>query len=157
MSALIERQPGDRHSIAVETTDVAHYAATRRRLTAAQRRWLADSGFDAAPGTFALLADPSGKLVRVLAGVDARDSLTALAALPCTLPEATYHLAAESILTDPIQAALGWALGAYQFSRYRKPRRCGSRSRWRAAANPQRYPPPHERQPPEILNSVKAI
>ena len=33
MSALIERQSGARHSIAIETTDAAHYAATRRRLS----------------------------------------------------------------------------------------------------------------------------
>ncbi|HXD35308.1 MAG TPA: leucyl aminopeptidase family protein [Rhodanobacter sp.] len=127
MSALIERQPGDRRSIAIETTDAAHLAATRRRLDASQRRWLADTGFDATPGSFALLADASGKLVRVLAGVDARDSLAALAALPCTLPEGAYHLAAEGVLADPAQAALGWALGAYQFSRYRQPRRAPAR------------------------------
>ena len=127
MSALIERQPGDRRSIAIETTDAAHLAATRRRLDASQRRWLAETGFDATPGSFALLADASGKLVRVLAGVDPHDSLAALAALPCALPEATYHLAAEGVLTDPAQAALGWALGAYQFSRYRQPRRAPAR------------------------------
>jgi leucyl aminopeptidase len=128
MSALIERQSGARHhSIAIETTDAAHFAATRRRLTAAQRRWLADSGFVAAPGTLALLADVDGKLVRVLVGVDAHDALGALAALPGSLPEASYHLASESVLTDPIQAALGWALGAYQFNRYRKPKRAPAR------------------------------
>ncbi len=66
---------------------------------------------------------PAGKLVRVLAGVDPHDPLAALAALPCSLPEATYHLAAESVLADPLQAALGWALGAYQFNRYRQPKR----------------------------------
>ncbi|KRE82883.1 cytochrome C oxidase subunit II [Rhodanobacter sp. Soil772] len=127
MSALIERQPGTRHSIAIETTDAAHYAASRRRLTAAQRRWLADSGFEAAAGTFALLADAAGKLVRVLVGVDARDPLAALAALPCSLPEANYHLADEGVLADPGQAALGWALGAYQFNRYRQPKRAPAR------------------------------
>jgi leucyl aminopeptidase len=127
MSALIERQSGARHSIAIETTDATHYAATRRRLSAAQRRWLSDSGFEAAPGTFALLADPAGKLVRVLVGVDARDPLGALAALPCSLPEANYHLAAEGVLADPAQAALGWALGAYQFTRYRQPKRAPAR------------------------------
>jgi leucyl aminopeptidase len=127
MSALIERQPGARHSIAIETTDAAHYAATRRRLTAAQRRWLSDSGFAATPGTFALLSDPAGKLVRVLAGVDPRDPLAALAALPCSLPDANYHLADEGVLTDPTQAALGWALGAYQFNRYRQPKRAPAR------------------------------
>jgi leucyl aminopeptidase len=128
MSALIERLSGARHhSIAIETTDAAHFAATRRRLTAAQRRWLADSGFVAAPGTFALLADVDGKLVRVLVGVDTHDALGALAALPCALPEANYHLATDSVLIDPVQAALGWALGAYQFNRYRKPKRAPAR------------------------------
>jgi leucyl aminopeptidase len=127
MPALIERQPGNRRSIAIETTDAAHYAASRRRLTAAQRRWLADSGFEAAAGTFALLADAAGKLVRVLVGVDARQPLAALAALPCSLPEATYHLADEGVLGDPAQAALGWALGAYQFTRYRQPKRAPAR------------------------------
>ncbi len=123
MPALIERQPGARHSIAIETTDAAHLAATRRRLSAAQRRWLTDCGFEAAPGSFALLADAGGKLVRVLVGVDAADVLGALAGLSCVLPLATYHLAAESVLGDPRQAALGWALGAYQFTRYRQPKR----------------------------------
>jgi leucyl aminopeptidase len=53
--------------------------------------------------------------------------LSALAALPCSLPEANYHLAAESVLTDPALAALGWALGAYQFNRYRQPKRAPAR------------------------------
>jgi leucyl aminopeptidase len=123
MSALIARQSGDRRSIAIETTDPAHYAASRRRLTAAQRRWLGDSGFDASPGTFALLSDATGKLVRVLAGVDAGDALGALAALPMALPPGTYHLADESVIADHAQAALGWAFGAYQFTRYRVARR----------------------------------
>jgi leucyl aminopeptidase len=123
MSALIERQSGDRRSIAIETTDAAHLAATRRRLTAAQRRWLGDSGFDASAGTFALLADANGKLVRVLVGVDAGDALGALATLPTALPEATYHLADQGVLADTKHAALGWALGAYQFIRYRAAKR----------------------------------
>ncbi|TPG04014.1 leucyl aminopeptidase family protein [Rhodanobacter glycinis] len=127
MSALIERQPGGRHSIAIETTDAAHYAATRRRLSAPQRRWLSDSGFEAAAGTFALLSDPAGKLVRVLVGIDPADPLTALAALPCALPEASYHLATEGVLSNPALAALGWALGAYQFGRYRQPKRAPAR------------------------------
>ena len=112
MSALLERRPSARPGIAIETTDAAHYAATRRRLSPAQRRWLSDSGFEAAAHTFALLTDAGGKLVRVLAGVDPRDGLGALAALPQALPAGIYQLAAESVLSDPLQAALGWALGA---------------------------------------------
>ncbi|HEY8585095.1 MAG TPA: leucyl aminopeptidase family protein [Rhodanobacter sp.] len=127
MSALIARQPGTRRSIPIETTDATHYAAARRRLTTAQRRWLADSGFDASAGTFALLADTAGKLARVLVGVDPRQPLAALAALPVGLPEATYHLADEGVLDDRSQAALGWALGAYQFTRYRQPKHAPAR------------------------------
>jgi len=123
MSALIAHTSGTRQTIAIETTDAAHLEATRKRLTAAQRRAVDDSGFIAAPGTFALVNDVAGKLVRVLAGVDAHDPLGALGGLPCALPEATFYLADESVLTDPNRAALGWALGAYQFTRYRTAKR----------------------------------
>ncbi len=128
MSALIESRSGQRHGIAIETTDPAHLAASRRRLTAAQRRWLGESGFVAAPGSFALLPDSAGKLVRVLVGVDPDDALSALAGLPCSLPEADYQLASEGVLgADPSLALLGWALGAYQFTRYRQSKRAPAR------------------------------
>ena len=123
MSALIERNASARHSIALETVDAKHLAAARKRLTAPQRRALDDSGFVANPGTFTLINDAGGKLVRVMAGVAVGDSLGALSGLPVTLPEATYHLADESVLADPLQAALGWAFGAYQFTRYRQAKR----------------------------------
>ncbi|MDE2308477.1 MAG: leucyl aminopeptidase family protein [Xanthomonadaceae bacterium] len=171
MSVLIERLPGDRHSIAIETTDAAHFVATRRRLTAAQRRWLGESGFQAAPGTFALLADSHGKLERVLVGVDPRDALGALAALPDTLPEASYHLAAESVLTDPLQSALGWALGAYRFSRYRKPARAPARLAVAAADLHRLLPlveatalvrdlvntPTEDMGPPQLAQAIKQL
>ncbi len=122
MSALIARKPNDR-SIPVEATDPAHLAATRRRLDSAQRRWLGDTGFEATPGSHALLADAKGKLVRVLVGVDASDPMAALAGLPCALPAGVYHLADDGVALDRTQAALGWALAGYQFTRYRLPRR----------------------------------
>ncbi|TBR40605.1 MULTISPECIES: leucyl aminopeptidase family protein [Dyella] len=123
MSALIERKSGDRQTVLLETVDSNHLAACKRRLSAPQRRLLADSGFVAAPGSFALVADENGKLVRVLAGVDGSDVLNAIAHLPRVLPEGTYALANEGVLADTTQAALGWAFGAYEFTRYRKPRR----------------------------------
>ena len=121
--SLIEHKTGDRQSIAIETTNAARLAATKKRLSAAQRRWLEQTGFEGAPGTFALVADASGKLERVVAGVDASDALNAIAHLPRVLPEGSYHLADEGVLADKTQAALGWALGAYDFARYRKARR----------------------------------
>ncbi len=123
MPALIERSSAPRQRIAVEATDTSHLAATRKRLSATQRRWLTTQGFDAKPGSTLLLPDANGKLERVLVGVDATQPLAALAALPATLPEGTYQLAEEGVALDAQQSALGWALGAYQFTRYRKAKR----------------------------------
>lgn len=123
MSALLDRSSAPRHTVAIEATDGRRLAATRKRLDAAQRRWLDANGFEAKPGTTLLLADAQGKLARVLVGADATDPLTALAALPMTLPEGTYRLADEGMALDSVQATLGWALGAYQFTRYREAKR----------------------------------
>jgi len=123
MPALIERKRGERRSIPIETVTAASLSAARKRLGTAQKRWLEEWSFDGAPGTQILLADASGKLVRVLVGVDPDDALGALAALPNALPAGVYHLAEEGVALDARQAALGWALGAYQFTRYRKARR----------------------------------
>ena len=123
MSALTELRASRHVATPIEATDAAHLAATRKRLSAAQRAWLDDNGFDARPGGVCLLPDANGKLARVIVGVDALDPLSALAALPMNLPTGDYTLAAEGIVLDTQLAALGWALGAYQFTRYRRPKR----------------------------------
>jgi leucyl aminopeptidase len=119
-SVLIERKAGKAQGVAIEMVDSAHYRQATRRLDAAHRRWLEQTGFQPRPGRIALLPDSNGKLARVLVAVDPAEPLAALAALPFALPMGTYHLAAESAPTDTRQAALGWALGGYRFDRYRK-------------------------------------
>jgi leucyl aminopeptidase len=123
MPALTELRSNRNAPTPIEATDTLQLSTTRKRLSAAQRSWLDETGFDATPGSVCLLADAHGKLTRVLVGVDRQDSLAALAALPMSLPSGDYVLAAESVVLDPQQAALGWALGAYQFTRYRKAKR----------------------------------
>ena len=126
MSALIQRRSGRHAPTPIEATDASHLAATRKRLDTAQRNWLDENGFDAKPGSVCLLSDANGKLARVVVGVDRQDPLAALAALPMTLPVGDYAIAAESVALDPSLAALGWALGAYQFTRYRKAKRAAA-------------------------------
>jgi leucyl aminopeptidase len=102
-------------------------AATLRRTldelgkTAAQ--WARASDFHAEPGTFCLVPDAQGKVKRVLAGIAVAEDLYGLSGLPLRLPPGTYRLADVAIALDADRAALGWGLGAYQFTRYRKPRR----------------------------------
>ncbi|MBB6184373.1 leucyl aminopeptidase family protein [Oleiagrimonas soli] len=119
MSGLIEYR-GKGAVTPIEAVDRKHIAACRRRLGAAARRWLDASGFEPARGNVALIPDDKQGLARVLVGVDAQQPLTALAGLPQQLPAGRYRLAEESVALDPQLAALGWALGAYRFDRYRK-------------------------------------
>jgi leucyl aminopeptidase len=122
MDALIELH-GRTRGIPVECVDSGSLAACRRRLDARTRRWLEATGFEPRPGRIALLPDAAGRVARVLAGVDAANPLWSLGALPWQLPAGRYRLADEGTPVDASLAALGWALGAYRYTRYRKPGR----------------------------------
>ncbi len=107
----------------IECVDANSLAACKRRLNARQRRWLDASDFQPLAGRVLLLPDEKGVVERVLVGVHRHDPLWALAALPWQLPAGRYRLADEGVPPDAGLAALGWALGAYRFTRYRKPGR----------------------------------
>jgi leucyl aminopeptidase len=91
------------------------------------RRWTTDTGFTGAAGTWCALPGADGALSRVLVGMADTPDLYALAHLPLALPEGDYALAEGSVRIDPARAALGFALGAYQFTRYRQPKRAPAR------------------------------
>jgi len=84
------------------------------------RRWCAAHAFAGESGRFVLIPGKDGAPAAVLAGCDRRDALYCLASLPLRLPEGDYALDARGLALDGAQAALGWALGSYQFDRYRK-------------------------------------
>src|ERR1700754_4047335 len=119
MSPLIERKSGKHTAIAIETVDAGGMPATDERLTPAHRQWLAATGFRPKPGALTVLPDANGGIARVLVGVDRSNPMAALGALPFRLPEGVYELAAEGVIDDRDLVALGWALGAYRFDRYR--------------------------------------
>jgi leucyl aminopeptidase len=119
MDALVAATARARAS-AIECVDEKSLAALKRRLDARQRRWLDASGFRPRPGRIALLPDAEGALERIVVGVRRSDPLWALAALPWQLPAGRYHVENHECDLDGELAALGWALGAYRFARYRK-------------------------------------
>ncbi|MFI4986485.1 MAG: leucyl aminopeptidase family protein [Alphaproteobacteria bacterium] len=84
------------------------------------RGWVQSTAFTAKPGEFSLVPGATGKLARVLVGVDEDVELWALAGLPYGLPEGSYRLDAALGPRAATQAALGWALGSYRFAAYRK-------------------------------------
>ncbi|MEI8395279.1 MAG: leucyl aminopeptidase family protein [Rhodospirillaceae bacterium] len=78
------------------------------------------TAFTAEPGQVCLISGVDGRLAGVLAGVSAIDDHKAYIGLPTLLPPGSYRLDAELSPVAADRAALGWALGSYTFTRYRK-------------------------------------
>lgn len=91
------------------------------------RRWLTATGFKAKPGGFSLVSGADGRLQAVVAGIRNIDDFWALGDLPAALPEGDYVLDAPFEPRQLERLTLGWALGAYQFTRYKNPKRAMAR------------------------------
>ena len=132
LAALVESQAG-----AVPVTVVTRdgLVATVGALGAAAARWVDATRFTAEPGTHLLVPDSDGKSLRVLVAAGGQDPVWDLAALPEALPEGTYVLDAASDGERATRHALGWALGAYAFTRYRARKRPPARLAWPRHAN----------------------
>ena len=109
-------------------------------LPASQAAFLSAAGFTAAAGQLTFMPGGSGVAGAAL-GLGADRSPYTHAALPFALPEGTtWHFEPGDF--DPSDAVLGWCLGAYQFTRYRKPKRvpatlCGAEAYKEATATAQ--------------------
>jgi leucyl aminopeptidase len=91
------------------------------KLPEAARRWIATTGFDAAPGKVLPVPGEGGTLAGVVFGVDAdprKADPFVTAYLARDLPAGVYRL--EGSLEEPALAVLGFLLGRYRFARYRE-------------------------------------
>jgi len=95
------------------------------RGDARTRSWVKASGFTAAAQEICVVPGQRGRIARVLVGFAPDDAHWAFAALPGKLPAGAYRLDETAPgAAAAARLALGWALGAYSFSRYKKrPRR----------------------------------
>lgn len=125
MTILIEPN-AERGALPVTALAASALAAHLATAPEATRCWVESVGYTASPNTVCLVPGADGRVERVLAGVPERADLYALAALPMLLPPGEYRLDAASAI-DPTLAALGFALGSYQFTRYRTARRVPAR------------------------------
>jgi leucyl aminopeptidase len=107
--------------------DRENFSEVVDRFGVEARRWCAGNAFAGESGRFLGLPGADGTVCAVLAGCDRRDALFGLASLPIRLPEGRYALDARGLMLDAADVALGWALGAYRFSRYKKPSRAPAR------------------------------
>ena len=90
-----------------------------KKQDGAVKRWVKSAGFDATPGTFVPIPDGDGGYARVVVAVGGEGPYV-WAPFAVTLPQGTYTIEADLSEREANDAALGWALGSYEFTRYRK-------------------------------------
>lgn len=84
------------------------------------QQWVRGNGFDAAPAAFCVIPDQSGNPRLVLLGVSEQLDLWSCSALPNALPTGLYKLDEHWPKAQITDVMLGWLLGSYQYTRYRK-------------------------------------
>lgn len=109
----------DARTIPIIPIETAVFSAWLKKQPAAMRRWVDSAGFLAKPGSLSLVAGSDGALSTVLLGVDDHQGLWSYASLPADLPEGRYRIDAVLEKEGATNAAIGWALGCYQFDRYK--------------------------------------
>ncbi|HEU0118517.1 MAG TPA: leucyl aminopeptidase family protein [Alphaproteobacteria bacterium] len=115
---LLARAPKKTTPITLLTED--DFKGWLKRQPVRVKNWIEAHGFTAKPGSFSVLADASGKPSRIVAGISVSPSLWDLGDFSKRLPEGVYSLEWDGPLAFHEWLALGWQLGAYQFTRYKK-------------------------------------
>jgi leucyl aminopeptidase len=99
---------------------IGNFDAFLAHADARTKAWLAATDFRAKPHAHALLPAAEGDIGQILVTIRDAGDIYALAHLPLALPPGDYTLATHHDQLDNYAAALGWGLGSYQFSRYKK-------------------------------------
>jgi leucyl aminopeptidase len=97
----------------------------KKSASAAQGKWVEDSGFRASAGQICALPGADGVLDSWLFGVAEEGGLYWLSSVAAALPKGTYRLDCDWSPQQRAQASLGWGLASYRFDRYKadkKPR-----------------------------------
>ncbi len=107
-------------------------------VPAAAAQWVRANRFGAKPGSHCLVPGEGGAIAQVLLGIESTRDPWAYGGLPTALPAGDYRLADGLDETAAADAALGWALGGYRFSRYRAPGEALARLVWPGACDRDR-------------------
>lgn len=97
---------------------IKEYPIWLSKQSAAIKAWLESTQFKAEAGQVRLLPDANGNITRVICCIPEKNHFWSVGVLPLSLPSGVYEL---DDFTDAY--AIAWGLGAYQFTRYKKPNR----------------------------------
>ncbi len=102
---------------AVRERDLKNWLSARPKREAA---FLKNAGFAASEGDLRLVPDAQGAISSAVMGLGKGTDILALARFSESLPAGTYRFAEVPDDVGGSNGALAWALGTYQFTRYRK-------------------------------------
>ena len=119
MTVITDKKAFD-EATPILATDAKRLPRLVEKLTPAQRRWVAASDFEGSPGTHCAVPGAKGEVACVLAGVGETGDPWALAHLPLKLAPGRYALGKGTVPIAAADAAFGWSLGSYRYTRYRK-------------------------------------
>ena len=132
LAAGSKTKPVPLHPVAKDNFD-----AWLKKQDRSLARWVKSAGFEAAPGTFLPVPDGEGGYARVIVGVGGEGPYV-WAPFASVLPRGTYTIDADLGGREANDAALGWALGTYEFTRYRKAKLSPSTLMWPDGADRDR-------------------
>ena len=107
-------------SIPVALVTDKSFSAWLKKQPARIAEWIKAHEFKGKAGSFCVLPDASGKPSSVVAGISSPPSLWDLGDFAHKLPKGTYRLDWDGPVAFHEWLALGWALGAYRYARYKK-------------------------------------
>ena len=101
--------------------------------------WLKINGFEGKPGTFCFTPTQPNNQGKLFLGVEEAkgpgNDIWDLAGLPKQLPKGRYYIDRRLSPEMATRAATGWAIGEYQFSKYKKYSKCEAELVWPQGAD----------------------
>ncbi|MBV8802737.1 MAG: leucyl aminopeptidase family protein [Gammaproteobacteria bacterium] len=97
------------------------YAQWIKKQDACTQNWLTTSKFRGEAGSISQVPNKSGQLAAIVFCINDFTNMWSVGGLPFLLPEGQYIFQLAD--KDYISFAIAWGLGAYQFTRYKKPLR----------------------------------
>jgi leucyl aminopeptidase len=108
-------------AVTIQIVLQAHFTTWLNKQSTLVKQWLASIQFKGEAGNISVIPDTAGKIQSVVCCVADIKNLWGVGGLSSTLPEGIYILDVSSV--DYPHYAIAWGLGAYQFDRYKKPKR----------------------------------
>lgn len=96
------------------------FPAWLKRQDKETKTWLGAQEFKAKAGRYCLVPARTGETSLIVAGISEIPSLWDIADLPSQIPFGIYHLDWDGPIAFHEWLALGWQLGAYRYTRYKK-------------------------------------